>query len=51
MECNTLLGEWFLALKLNVAFLLKTHNVKAVHSFESSETTHPIMQRHIQQKF
>jgi hypothetical protein len=51
MEFNTVLCEWFVALKLNVAFLLKSHNVKAVHSFESSETARPIMHRHIQQKF
>jgi hypothetical protein len=45
----TLLGEWFLTLKLHVAFILKGHTVKAVRSFETSEIAHPVMQRHIQE--
>jgi hypothetical protein len=49
MECNTLLWEWFLTLELNVAFILKGYKAMAVHSFATSETTHPIMQHHIQE--
>jgi hypothetical protein len=49
MECDTLLGEWFLTLKLHVAFILQGHKVKAVRSFETSETTLPVMQHHTQE--
>ena len=49
MGYNTFLWEWFVTLKLNVAFILKGYKVMAVHSFETSETIHPIMQHHIQE--